>query len=330
MRCLTKPSDYSTISVSMKKRDGIIKFILKPPMRLCIAVWTAGTLALAGSLTLYYIGLGLKPWAWAVHVSAFVFVLLSVYAVLTVIGIPERVKDKPRVRQFFSSYNTRGFVYAFCSAVFNTAYVVFGIVIANVEQSAWLGVLVGYHIFLLLPRAEVLVTAKLKARGEDSNRQKQQLRAYANCGLILILLALAIIPVIRMTLNDENSYNYFISTIVYVISIALYTTVKVVVALYNFRKARKQNDMALIAVKNISLADALISVFTLQAMMLKELGDESGLLAPLGPTLGAVVALGIFAMGLYMLVVGNKRLKKLETQGPEKDDDEENGRIVKR
>lgn len=296
----------------MKKREGLIKFIVKPPMWLCIIVWTVGALSLAGSLTLYYIGLGLKPWAWAVHISAFVFVILSVYAVLTVIGIPERVKEKPHVKQFFSSYNTRGFVYAFCSSVFNTAYVVFGIVIANVEQSAWLGVLVGYHIFLLLPRLEVLVTAKLKARGEGANEQRQQLRAYSNCGLILILLALAIIPVIRMTLNDENSYNYFISSIVYVISIALYTTVKVVVALYNFRKARKQNDMALIAVKNISFADALISVFTLQAMMLKELGDESGLIAILSPTVGSADVLGIFVMGLFMLIGGRKRMKKLE------------------
>lgn len=221
-------------------------------------------------------------------------------------------KGQAARKAVFSSYNTRGFVYAFCSAVFNTAYIVFGIVIAAVEKSAWLGVLVGYHVFLLLPRLEVLITAKLKARGEGADEQQQQLRAYTNCGLILILLALAIIPVIRMTLRDENSYNYFISSVVYVITIALYTTVKVVVALYNFRKARKQNDMALIAVKNISLANAFISVFTLQALMLKELDSSTGLLQKMNPAIGAVVVASIFALGLFMLIDGKKRLKKLE------------------
>ena len=296
----------------MKKR-GLIKFIIKPPLWVCTVIWAIGALLLAATITLYYIGLGLEPWAWAVHISAIVFSLLSVCAVLTVIGIPERVKDKPRVKNFFSSYNTRAFVYAFLSIVFNTGYVVFGIVFAVLERSPWIGALVGYHIFLVFPRAEVLVTAKLKARGDGANENRLQLRAYTHCGLALILLSLAIIPVIRMTLLDENSYNYFISTIIYVITIALYTTVKLSVALYNFRKARRQDDMALIAVKNISFADALISVFALQALMLKELGDETGLLETLNPILGGAVVAAIFALGIIMLVGGVKRLKKTES-----------------
>lgn len=236
-------------------------------------------------------------------------VFVSIYAVLTVIGIPERAKDSPKVKTFFQSYNVRGYVYATGAIIFNSCYIVFGIIIANLEHSPWLGVLVGYHVFLLLPRVEVFLTAKI---GKAGRNERNTVRAYANCGLTLILLSVALVPVIRMVMNDQNSYNYFVSGIVYVTAIAAYSFIKLGIALYNMRKVRKQNDLALVAVKNVSFADALISIFALQAMMLKELNTRMTPLAGvLNPTLGAFIALGIFALGLYMLITGHRRLKTL-------------------
>lgn len=294
----------------MKRRDKIIDFIVKPPMWVCIVLWAAGAVTLGGSITLYFLGLGLKLWALPAHLCALVFFILSVYVVLTVIGIPKRAKNSVRVQKFFESYGVRAFVYAACSVVFNICYVVFGIIIANLEQSVWLGVLVGYHIFLIIPRATVFRIAKRS----DGNKQEQNVRAYAYCGFALMLLALAVIPVIRMVLDDKNTYNYFVSGIIYVTAIATYTFAKLGIALYNLRKVRKSDDMSLKAIKNVSFADALISIFALQAMMLKELKGTANP-SVMNPVLGGLVSLGIFAMGLYMLISGRKKLKALPPDG---------------
>ncbi|MCH5164952.1 MAG: hypothetical protein J1G01_00940 [Clostridiales bacterium] len=296
----------------MSKRNKILKFLIKPPMWMCITVWAAGVASLVGSITLYYLGMGLKMWALPVYLVAVVFGVLSVYAVLTVVGVPERVKDKPKVREFFRSYNTRAFVYATCSVIFNLLYVAFGILIAVLEHSEWLGALVGYHIFLVLPRVEVLVTARLHGRKDDRNAEERQLRAYSNCGIVLVMLALAIIPVIRLTINDDNSYNYFIGAVAYVTGIAAYTFIKMGIAVYNMKKVRKQDDMSLIAVKNISFSDALISLFALQAMMFKELNAKKNMFVKvMNPLLGGVIVAAILAIGLYMLIGGYKRLKAM-------------------
>lgn len=298
----------------MKKPERLIKFLLKPPLWICIAVWAVGVVSLAGSITLYYMGLGLELWAVSVHAVALIFLILSVYAVLALIGIPERTKDKPKVRKFFSSYSTRAFIYAVGAVLFNCCYIVFGIVMANLEHSAWLGVLVGYHVFLLLPRAEVLITAKFRGRDKGPDAEVRQIRAYANCGLLLVMLAVAILPVIKMTIDDANSYRYFTGAVVYVTAVAAYTFTKLVIASYNMKKARRQSDYALIAVKNTSFADALISLFTLQAMMLKELKIDAGtaaLASKLNPIVGAVIAAVIFSIGLGMIIRGKKRLKTL-------------------
>lgn len=298
----------------MDKRK-VLKFLIKPPMWLCIVIWTVGAISLAGSITLYYVGLGLKEWAFAVHSVALAFFILSIYAVLTVIGIPERAKNSKRVKKMFSSYSTRAFVWAACSVVFNLCYVVFGIIISNLTHSLWLGVLVLYHVFLILPRFAVLYTAKMRGRGEGEDAQKYKLRAYAYCGLALILLAIAFAPVIKLTLEDQNVYNYKIGAMAYVCGIALYTFVKLGISIHNFRKAHKQSDMALIAVKNTSFADALISVFTLQAMMIKELNSApTSFAARINPSVGAVIMVAIFALGLHMMISGFKRLKLLKAE----------------
>ncbi|MCX4314211.1 MAG: hypothetical protein OSJ83_10220 [Clostridia bacterium] len=303
------------------KRDKLISFLIKPPLWFCIVMWTLGAVGVGGSITLYYLGLGAQDWALAVHIGGAVFLVLSIYAVLTVIGIPERAKDKPRVQKFFSSYSTRAFVYASCSIIFNGCYVAFGMVVANVTHSPWLGVLVGYHIFLLLPRI-LVIAPKLRNRKREVDEKRQQLRSYSYSGLALVLLAIAILPVIRMIVEGKNSYNYFVGVIAYVSAIALYTFIKFGISLYNLKKVRGTDDMSLIAVKNVSFADALISIFVLQAMMLKELQPQSNtafLNARLNPITGVLISVAICALGLHMLIGGIKKLKAYNRELAERD-----------
>lgn len=289
-------------------------------MWVCIAVWVAGVATLSGSIVLYYLGLGLKLWALSVHLSAIVFFILSVYAVLTVIGIPKRVKNSKHAQKFFGSYNVRAFVYATCSVIFNICYVTFGILIAVLDRSAWLGALVGYHIFLIVPRFTVLYISKVRGGDSEESKTRQNIRAYAYCGLALILLALALTPVINMVVLDKNTYNYHTSGIVYVTAIAAYTFAKLGIALYNLRKVRKSDNLPLIAIKNVSFADALISIFALQAMMLKILPSDSHGVSLMNPIMGGFLSVAILALGLYMLISGRKRLKALPPESDEQAD----------
>lgn len=306
-------------NIFVKLRDKIVEFLLKPPMWVCIAVWAVGASALGGSIVLYYLGLGLELWALSVHLVALVFFVLSVYAVLTVIGVPKRAKDSPKVQKFFESYNVRAFVYATCSVVFNVCYVVFGIIIAVLERSAWLGALVGYHIFLIVPRFTVLYLSKLRGGDSEESRARQNVRAYAYCGLALILLALALTPVIRMVALDQNTYNYHTSGIVYVTAIAAYSFAKLGIAIYNKGKVRKSEDLPLIAIKNVSFSDALISIFALQAMMLKILPSATDI-SYMNPIVGGIIAIAILAIGLHMLITGRKKLKAIPTENEEQSD----------
>lgn len=306
---------------SVGRKEKFLQFILKPPLWLCIVIWTVASVALGGSITLYYLGLGGYEWALPVHLVALVFAVLSVYAVLTVVGVPEKVKDKPKVRQFFSSYDTRAFVYAALSVTINICYIVFGYIIAALTHSLWLGVLVGYHIFLMLARLVVFVTSKFRGRGRGEHAQRNRIRSYVYSGFALILLAFAMSPVFRLVSNDMNNYKYMFGTTAYVCAIALYTFVKFGISVRNLTKVRKRSDLSLKALKNVSFADALISLYMLQAMMIKELHNENAAtMAVFNHVFGIVIGFTVFVIGVTMAVRGIKRLLSLDKQNRQDDE----------
>lgn len=294
--------------VKINKDSKLYKFLIRPPLWLLIVIWVLTLFALAACITLYFLRLGTQPWALGVYAAALVLFVLSVYGVLAVVGVPERASGSIKIRKFFTDYGFRATVYAACSVIFNTLYVVFGVLIAVLEHSPWLGALVGYHVFLAGARAVIFIFVKNYGK---ENGELYRLRAYSYCGVALAMLALAFLPVIRLVIDDRNSYKYFVSTVTYVSAIALYTFIKLGVSIHNFRKAHKTDDMSLIAIKNISLADALITLFALQATMLKEMGDYV-LGFKLNPGVGGLIAFIIFSFGIYMFVTGMRRIRKFK------------------
>lgn len=297
------------VVVKINKESKLYKFLIRPPLWLLIVIWVLALLAAAACITLYFLRLGTRTWALAVYAAALVLFVLSVYGVLAVVGVPERASGSLKIRKFFTDYGFRATVYAACSVIFNTLYVVFGILIAVLERSPWLGALVGYHVFLAGARAVIFIFVKNYGK---ENGDLYRLRAYMYCGVALVMLSLAFLPVIRLVIDDRNSYRYFVSTVTYVSAIALYTFIKLGVSIYNFRKAHKTDDMSLIAIKNISFADALITLFALQATMLKEMGSNI-LGFTLNPGLGGMIAFIIFILGAYMFVAGMRRIRKFKT-----------------
>ncbi|MCM1368649.1 MAG: hypothetical protein NC184_07575 [Roseburia sp.] len=303
------------------KNSKLYKFLIKPPLWFYICVWVTFLVAVGACVFLYFIGYGAEMWTLAVYAVTLILLILSLYAVLAIIGVPQRAQHSKLVRRFFTDYGFRATVYAAGSVIFNTLYVVFGVIIAVVEHSPWLGALVGYHILLAACRGIVFLF--VNGYGKENDRL-YRLRAYSYCGVALILLSLALLPVIRLVIADMNSYRYFVSVLVYVSIIAAYAFIKLGIAIYNFRKAHKTDDMSLIAIKNISLADALITIFALQATMVKEFGDM-----PFGRNmnfaLGAAVSFTIFCFGVYMFAVGIKRINRIKVaagDGPEQSADE--------
>ena len=95
-------------------------------------------------------------------------------------------------------------------------------------------------------------------------------------------------------------------------AVATYTFYKLGMAIRNLIKARKEESLLLVTLRNISYADALVSLLSLQTALLAAFGQDSGELVPLMNALtGASVCLMILGLGSYMVW----KSKKIQVSG---------------
>lgn len=100
------------------------------------------------------------------------------------------------------------------------------------------------------------------------------------------------------------------------ITIATYTFYKVVLAILNTVKIRKENALLLSTVRNIGCADAAVSLLSLQRSMLVSFGEmERDKIYLMNALSGAGVVIIILLLGIGMIVKSSKTKSDSEKSG---------------
>ena len=186
--------------------------------------------------------------------------------------------------------------FALASLVFNMAFATYHLVMGMVTSSWWLLTLGSYYLVLSIVRFVVL-------------RSKSGERFIAKfTGWMLILLSIPLAgTVILSVLRDRGHERHMIV----MIAIAAYTFTKIVLAIINLIKARKNASETLVVLRNISFADSLVSMFALQRSMLVSFeGMTEAEIVIMNATLGSAVCVIVFLLGLHLVVKIKQNTKK--------------------
>ena len=209
---------------------------------------------------------------------------------------------------------------------FNFIYAVFNGIVGLVNHSAWCGSLSAYYILLCVMRflsvsyAGKIYSKKRKWRKLQSDRKENQARdngietdtlrewrVYYHCGIMLSVTSIALGGAVIMLVSGEGGKTY---PGVLIYAVAAYTFYKLIVAVRNVIVARKRDSALLRTLRNISYADALVSMLSLQTALFAAFGQDSEELIPLMNALtGTAVCLMIFILGIIM-VHKSKRTKQ--------------------
>lgn len=209
----------------------------------------------------------------------------------------------------------------------NLIYAVFNGIVGIVNHSAWCGSLSAYYILLCVMRllsvsyAGKIYSEKRKWKKLQSNQKDEQKkdnsikmytlrswRVYHNCGIMLSVTSIALGGAVIMLVSGEGGKTY---PGIMIYAVATYTFYKMVMAVRNMIMARKGDSALLSTLRNISYADALVSMLSLQTALFAAFGQDSEEMIPLMNALtGAAVCLMIFALGIIM--VHKSKLKKEE------------------
>ena len=183
------------------------------------------------------------------------------------------------------------------SLAINIAFSVYNIVLGFVTRSWWLLTLGTYYSVLSVVRYTVL-------RSENENTAF--LKRFT--GLLLISMTLPLAgTVILASLKDRGiRYNEIV-----MISIAVYAFTKITLASVNLAKSKHIESARVQTLRNISFADAFVSIFSLQRSMLVSFGDmDENTVRIMNIATGSAVCVIVFLLGITLLRKANHKNKK--------------------
>ena len=100
----------------------------------------------------------------------------------------------------------------------------------------------------------------------------------------------------------DNSLIFSLRLLGEKIGIATYTFAKITISTINLFKSRRSNSVTLITLRNISFADAFVSICALQRSMLVTFeGMTDGEIVTMNTILGSVICVIVFLLGINLL-----------------------------
>ncbi len=183
---------------------------------------------------------------------------------------------------------------ALVSLVFNMVYSAYHIILGITTHSWWLFTIGIYYAILSIVRFVVL-----KHKGK-----KHFIIRFT--GIMLMLLSISLVGTVILAFVKDRGIEFHL---IVMLAIAVYAFTKITLATIKWIKARKSKSAKLITLRNISFANAFVSIFSLQRSMLVSFEGMSEIeIRIMNVATGSAVCIIIFLLGLNLMQ--QKRLLK--------------------
>ena len=273
--------------------------------------------AAAAALSVIQAGKQILPWIAGIVVYALAAALMAASCVFlyqdlrnNVIGrMIASIKKNPLGERFLDDHTFRIILTTLPAFLINVAYTVYNGVIGIMNQSVWFITMAVYYSLLGIMRFCAVSMGRKISQLEDKQLiRKKELSVIKTDGILILVLNLALSGVVLLTIAQDTAKRY---SEIMVISIAAYTFYKITMAVVNMIKVRKTQSPILITIRNIGVADALVSVLTLQATMLASFKDKSNLNSnQMNAITGLSVCILISILGISMIWYAWKKKKE--------------------
>ncbi len=297
--------------------------IKDPPRKIKTLTFVLTVLFAAASLCallLDYEGTWLAVLVYALFGLAGVSLAYSVFLLVPMIPrIKRRVIAKLLNYEFtyllLRNFGFRTTIMTIVSFALGLVMSVFNAYMGIMNRSIWYGALAAYYIALVLLRGGILLyhkgkVGKRNARGEREDALLQA-KKYRMSGVILLTLNLALSSAIGQMIFDSAYFSYAGWTI---FAYAAYAFYKITMSIVNLVRASRQNDLTVKAVRNVNLTDAMVSILALQTALLTKFSDGSLNVSLMNTLTGIAVSFCSVGIGVYMVVAGTRRIKKLQKE----------------
>jgi len=183
--------------------------------------------------------------------------------------------------------------FAFASLLLNTVYSAYHMIFGIAARSWWFFIVGIYYLVLSMVRFVVL-------RHKGKNRFLIHFT-----GIMLMVLSLSLVGSVILAFVKDRGTAF---PLVVMLAIAVYTFTKITLAAVKWIKERKSRSAKLITLRNISFADAFVSIFSLQRSMLVSFEGMTEIeIRIMNTATGSAVCIIVFLLGWSLVRQKNKK-----------------------
>lgn len=212
------------------------------------------------------------------------------------------------VHRYLTDVSFKTHVSLYLSLGINLLFAVMKLFFGICYRSVWFGTLAVYYIMLAVMRFLLLRHVSRIGIGKEF---VSELRRYRLCGIILMLMNVALLGVVILVVLDKRGFSYE-GYLIYVV--AMYAFYNIISAVWDMLKYRRYQSPVMSASKAIKLAAALVSMLSLETAMLAQFGEESTeqfRFLMTGLTGGGVCLL-VLVISFVMIAQSTRQLKNLK------------------
>lgn len=270
--------------------------------------WLLAPLVLAATVLLVYVfanGLENTPVAYAAYA-------LSAYALAaTACRLPDLIKKirkilhgNPHSKRYITEADHRARVSLYSGLCIHLIYSFFKIVSGIYYSSVWFGAEAAYHIII-----SIIQFLMVRSERKNSQNALKEWSVYRVCGVLMLLLNIAISAFVFMTVFQNKSYVYS-GVIIY--ATAAYTFYRLIISFVQIGKFRKRSHPILSASKFLNLSASLMSLFALQTAMLTQFGGENINQKVLNSFTGIFVCFSVIYIAVSMIIRSTKEIRTIK------------------
>jgi len=176
---------------------------------------------------------------------------------------------------------------ALISLFFNMVYSAYHIIFGIATHSWWFFTIGIYYAILSVVRF-----VALKSKGK-----KRFVIRFT--GIMLMMLSVSLVGTVILAFVKDRGTEFHL---IIMLMIAVYAFTKIILATIKWIKSRKSRSAKLITLRNISFADAFVSIFSLQRSMLVSFeGMTETEIRIMNVATGSVVCIIVFLLGLNLV-----------------------------
>lgn len=270
------------------------------------------------SLFVDYEGSFLEIIVYALYGVSAIMLTYSLYLLVIIIpNIKRRIIRQMEKYSFtylmLRNYGFKTVIFSIVSFVMSIIFSLFNGYMGIMNRSIWYGALSAYYIALALLRGGILAYHKGKI-GKRRDRFKDELdkaKVYRNSGIVLLILNVALSTAIAQMIFASAHFSYVGLTI---FAYSAYAFYKITMSIVNLIKAHRESNLAILAIRNVNLTDATVSILALQTALLITFNQGKIDISLMNTITGIVVSAFSIGLGIYMIVSANKKIKEIQKE----------------